>query len=1222
MRRPAGWGLLPVLAALALGVAAQAPSEQSRSDATGTCGDGRLQGSEQCDGGAGCDNRTCLCNAARGFRPTVPRGLSCGVCGDSALDEGEECESWHFASKAEGMCQSDCRCARGYAPSCDFWRCQPAGDVLVPQLTWVYSEPGCPSRSLRAIVAGSIATRLCRGAQPECARATQGAGDAVPRWQTVQCGANATIPPPGELPRGLLGTEESHGTQRCRWVPANMTWVASGLCPLVRSTMVTCLGENEVVEQDLDGCSPVGLPRRRLLNRAVVLGVSMRVRCLDPRPRCGNAFVEGAEECDGGAGCNQTSCRCLPLWRPRQPRQSGCLPMSVVPKLLLSFPTRDCSGEPSTVFLSETAALRCLPEDYGDAGGRCVFNARRNQSFASRCGHAAPSYSGGLLELHYDVDDVNCTERAKIVSWSRQSHCHTLSGDALAHWPPQDLSDEACAHTSLCIPVNASVSLCGNGKPEPGEECDGGQGCGDGCKCLGAGSDSGAGYSPKIDRSSSCGFCGDSITDLTEECDGSTGCSGQCVCKDGYRLSDGSQGVCEPAVSKLVELHASSGCRGHAIASQWTDSVPEVDCNVCVNGSIVSCNATHVTERLYGSPECAGVPSNATVRLLLGCAEGAAYEQCFKCGNGVLDPGEQCEIGGSKCRDCVCETGYRSNGTRSCEPDVAVVCHKLHYASPNCSGAPNFVEQYSELSGTAHPAPCSLAVTGKGFEVVTCNDEPWTQLPAGLVDYTFGECDGVPTSATWYALCGAGMSVTCTEDNAILWTYSGMQCGGGGITSMQGFLLHECTIDSTRFQYHKCQCSIGAMTLCGNGIVDPGEQCDGTSDCLGNCSSGSVPFEHPRRSCRVTSNETAPALVLVYDSASCDASALVEVRLAPVPLCDAAHVECRPVRGAQSSLRFSSLVGDSARFPQTLPDGLFETTFAGTQCSGEPSERHWRRPGRCTGAEHAPGRHGSRVAAWAVVCDENTSTMLFYTDSTCAGAPVRASVENTGSCVANRTPSSTSRCQRLCGNGRVDPWEQCDGGLGCDKCRCAAPWSCQPSGNVQIPRVTWVFSEPGCPPSSLRTVTADSVAASHCSGTTITCANATDDGTDLAWVTSICGPAAVFPDIGSLPLGYFERRARHGTHGCQGLPAYASWVASGLCPLVRSTMVTCLGENEVVEQRLDGCSPVGSPRRRLLNADATLGSPVSEMCYNPHTSCGNAFVEGAEEVRNLRRQDS
>jgi hypothetical protein len=55
---------------------------------------------------------------------------------------------------------------------------------------------------------------------------------------------------------------------------------------------------------------------------------------------CGNGIVTGSEDCEGGPGCNITTCKCQPGYQPFAIRQQCRLnPVEFVPNII---PSLDC----------------------------------------------------------------------------------------------------------------------------------------------------------------------------------------------------------------------------------------------------------------------------------------------------------------------------------------------------------------------------------------------------------------------------------------------------------------------------------------------------------------------------------------------------------------------------------------------------------------------------------------------------------------------------------------------------------------------------------------------------------------------------------------------------------------------------------------------------------------------------------------------------------------
>eukprot|EP00727_Mastigamoeba_balamuthi_P002730 m51a1_g12454 putative lipoprotein (814) ;mRNA; f:408-4418 len=90
--------------------AAIPPSQDCQKPDPSMCGNGVINVGEECDGGLFCDNSRCACEA--GHRPLAVRGPHCAGCGNAIVDKalGEHCDG------GDG-CTQNCTCADQYVPT-------------------------------------------------------------------------------------------------------------------------------------------------------------------------------------------------------------------------------------------------------------------------------------------------------------------------------------------------------------------------------------------------------------------------------------------------------------------------------------------------------------------------------------------------------------------------------------------------------------------------------------------------------------------------------------------------------------------------------------------------------------------------------------------------------------------------------------------------------------------------------------------------------------------------------------------------------------------------------------------------------------------------------------------------------------------------------------------------------------------------------------------------
>eukprot|EP00727_Mastigamoeba_balamuthi_P010456 m51a1_g6032 hypothetical protein (599) ;mRNA; f:121811-124090 len=558
-----------------------------------------------------------------------------GVCGDGVLDEGEQCELCPFARGSwPPGCSPNCTCAQGYIVHDAQCLLQASCHM------YVYSDASCSSTSVRAVVGDVVDSGGC--SEVVCSR---DASPGVPHWSTVLCGQSAVFPEPSSLPRGfhvavaLAPSSASAGD-------VLETWVASGLCPLALPKAVTCLGQNEVVEQYLSGCAPAGPPLRRLLSGPpTAAGSASRVleECVSPGALCGNAYVEGDEECDGGRGCDSATCTCMPFWVPAMPRLAGCVLLESAPAMEAVYAGTQCSGAPIRVLVSDSPPGGSAGEG---SNSNCLYRPEANETVMASYGRMPKLYGPGVLCEHFAGQDRASALR---VSWSTSL---------------PSAADSTPGMQSECASVaeRADVTLCGNNVSDPGEECDGGAACDPLCRCprRSLSSSGGRHYSPKRPRAVACGYCGDGVVDLAEQCDGGDGCSERCLCNERTHVPSRAGGLphCERAVAAALQYYDNSECHGVPVAARWHTSFPANECDllcspygpywqktacstseeekgtlgelpehglvavevgggcehgtrsrytvrlqgVCFDGTIVSCNASHVSEYSYKEP--------------------------------------------------------------------------------------------------------------------------------------------------------------------------------------------------------------------------------------------------------------------------------------------------------------------------------------------------------------------------------------------------------------------------------------------------------------------------------------------------------------------------------------------------------------------------------------------------------------------------------------------
>lgn len=355
-------------------------------------------------------------------------------------------------------------------------------------------------------------------------------------------------------------------------------------------------------------------------------------------------------------------------------------------------------------------------------------------------------------------------------------------------------------------------STCGNKVVDPGEQCDDGNndntdGCTDACRWT-------CQYDDECTDHIFCDGielctnhkCGPAIAPLPDEtiCGQISTCQGG-VCKVAPPNCGDTLVVppeeCDPPDGKGCDAN----CRFACVSTDPTRNCsPPDECSQSAGCD----DSTHICPPLTQLPNfrTCGAPGSG-----MQCIDGA----CTHCGNGKVDPGEECDDGNRVAGD-----GCEYNCKFSCKADdptrdchATDVCYADGTCNPNthrCSAiqpAPAGKSCGSGkncIAGNCVPVVCGDGVTALGVE--TCDDGNLANADGCTSKCTPScvnastDCKGVPSCEV--AACSN--SVCSFSPNASL---DGRACSSGGGSG-------TC---------HSGACTAG---VCGDGNVDAGEQCD------------------------------------------------------------------------------------------------------------------------------------------------------------------------------------------------------------------------------------------------------------------------------------------------------------------------------------------------------------------------------------------------------------
>ena len=489
--------------------------------------------------------------------------------------------------------------------------------------------------------------------------------------------------------------------------------------------------------------------------------------------RCGNGIVDAHEVCDDGNTNDGDACSHDCLFG------AGC-GNGIIDVDAFGKPLEECDDGNT--------------DDNDDCRNDCVVNRcgdgiqNLHGSHVEACDGATPASKGSRVVT--PTDTAACNSDCTVPSCGDGKLNRTFapaSGHGLEQCEPPSVANGCSA--------DCRFERCGNGVTDPSEECD------DGTNLKGSGC-----FECRREE------CGNGRIDPGEQCDDGNpdsgdGCTGGTLAAGGCRIE-----FCGDGVKNDLTSHTTEDCD-----TTTSSATCNFDCTTPTCGD-------HIVNSQFTPPGAAGPEQCDPPSVATGCSATCRFEHC---GNGVVDPGEQCDNGtnlkGSGCFECrreECGNGRIDPGEQCDDgnPDSGDGCTGGTLAVGGCriefcgDGTKNDLTSHTkeDCDTTTSSATCNFNCT-----TPTCGDH--------IVNTDF-----IAPGATQPEQCDPpsvanGCSASCRFEhcgNSVV--DPGEQCDNG--TNLKGSGCFECRREE-----------------CGNGRIDPGEQCDdGNPDSGDGCTGGTL----------------------------------------------------------------------------------------------------------------------------------------------------------------------------------------------------------------------------------------------------------------------------------------------------------------------------------------------------------------------------------------------
>jgi hypothetical protein len=451
-----------------------------------------------------------------------------------------------------------------------------------------------------------------------------------------------------------------------------------------------------------------------------------------------------------------------------------------------------------------------------------------------------------------------------------------------------------------------------------------------------------------------------------------------------------------------------------------------------------SCTHTEIRLAIAGDRCC---PAEATRETDPDCSA--------TCGNGLVEAGEVCDLAIAAGRPGACPTAQTCVDSQSCTQDLLV-------AANTCAAQCAHQTTTQLVSGDGCCPSGAINATDTDCPVVCGNGLPEpgetcdTAIPAG----TRGGC---PTAAS------------CDDKNpCTLDLIEGSACRAAcrnlprtQITSGDGC----CPAGATRSQDSDC------AAICGNGVVEPGEQCDRTiaagvpGACPATCTASTDACltrglegeaatcsarcsDRPRTACLAPKDGCCPAGCTAADDGDCSATC-GDGRVDPGESCDTAIAQGRPgacpsvcddgqpctadtllSAGTCHARCAATLVTTFLSGDKCCPQGA--NALLDTDCAAICGNQLAEGPREACDKAIAAGAAGAcpTECAAPAACMQGVLVGDAATCSArCSVEPVRLCAAGDGCCPTGCSRRDDTDCAAVCGNGVLEMGEACDRSL-------------------------------------------------------------------------------------------------------------------------------------------------------------------------------------------------